>query len=292
MDIASGVAGLIKAALAVRTGLIAEPAPPSAPTRHRFRELSVLLNTRLSSGAAPPGRGGRRERVRCQEGTNAHVILEEAPPSRGLERVPPRLLVLSARTPAALDAAAANPPAISPESERDLGNVAFTLQEGRRHFAHRRAFVCLNTVDAASGPAPSGNFGPRGGAAGVRDLRWIPVSRTGVPAPGMAGRSTRASRCFRESRSLLQTARRRPARTCSPFSSSRRRGEARRRARFTARGWPSRPCSSSVRARAAVGAGASARRDVGHSLGEFVAATSPACLRSATPFPSSPRAGG
>jgi acyl transferase domain-containing protein len=85
-------------------------------------------------------------------GTNAHVILEEAPeavasPVDDAEQ----LIVLSARSAAALDAATlglrdhlAGHPADS------LADVAFTLQTGRRRFAHRRAIAAKGTDDAVA----------------------------------------------------------------------------------------------------------------------------------------------
>ena len=85
-------------------------------------------------------------------GTNAHVVLEEAPsapepaPSR-----PHQLLVLSARTPGALDAATANLAAhLERHPQANLADVAHTLEIGRRAFAYRRAVVAHDSASAVS----------------------------------------------------------------------------------------------------------------------------------------------
>jgi acyl transferase domain-containing protein/thioesterase domain-containing protein/2-polyprenyl-3-methyl-5-hydroxy-6-metoxy-1,4-benzoquinol methylase/acyl carrier protein len=85
-------------------------------------------------------------------GTNAHVVLEEAPaapepsPSRSHQ-----LLVLSARSPAALATAAANLAAhLEQHRGESLADVAHTLSIGRRAFAHRRAVVAKDSITAAS----------------------------------------------------------------------------------------------------------------------------------------------
>ena len=83
-------------------------------------------------------------------GTNAHVVMEEAPLLPGSEAAAgPQLLTLSARTPAALarmalqlaDHLEANP-------RINLADVAWTLAVGRKAFAHRIA-VAAGDVPAA-----------------------------------------------------------------------------------------------------------------------------------------------
>ncbi|MGE5844377.1 MAG: acyltransferase domain-containing protein, partial [Syntrophaceae bacterium] len=83
-------------------------------------------------------------------GTNVHAIVQEAPetmvsgPSR--ER---QLLLLSGRTLQALDSNCAN---LAGHLKRNpglnLADVAYTLQKGRRAFAHRRAMVCRDVGEA------------------------------------------------------------------------------------------------------------------------------------------------
>jgi amino acid adenylation domain-containing protein len=152
LDIASGVTGLIKAALAVRTGLI----PPSLHYEKPnpaidFESSPFYVNTQLSEWR--PASGPRRAGVSAfgVGGTNAHVVLEEPPE---LSAAAPRsceLLLLSARTPAALEARAAELARHLDENpDLELGDVAFTLREGRRHFTRRRALVCSDTAQAVA----------------------------------------------------------------------------------------------------------------------------------------------
>ncbi|MBS2023574.1 MAG: SDR family NAD(P)-dependent oxidoreductase, partial [Deltaproteobacteria bacterium] len=84
-------------------------------------------------------------------GTNAHVVLEEAPPAEPLP--PPKrsrqLLVLSARTPGAADHAVKNLAAHLTDSPAlALADVASTLQRGRKAFRHRRAVVASSIPEA------------------------------------------------------------------------------------------------------------------------------------------------
>src|SRR5262249_50059167 len=86
-------------------------------------------------------------------GTNVHAVLEEAPaPAPSGPARPWQLLVLSARSAAALDAASAGLARhLEENSEEKLANfadIAWTLQAGRRVFPHRRALVCRDAADA------------------------------------------------------------------------------------------------------------------------------------------------
>jgi acyl transferase domain-containing protein len=77
-------------------------------------------------------------------GTNAHVILDEAPPpaTTTLAR-PAQLLVLSARTPTALSRMATRlADHLERHPELEFADVAYTLHVGRRMFNERRALVC------------------------------------------------------------------------------------------------------------------------------------------------------
>lgn len=148
---AAGVAGVIKAALAARCGVL----PPSlhfdTPNpRIDFPSSPFFVNDRLNAWHAAPG----AKRVAAVSsfgigGTNAHLILEEPPivkPTISGEK--PRIFPLSAKTPGALGRAAGQLARfLERHPETDLDDVAFTLQEGRRAFDMRGAVVAANTAE-------------------------------------------------------------------------------------------------------------------------------------------------
>lgn len=86
-------------------------------------------------------------------GTNAHLILQEAPASsrpgpaeRGAE-----LITLSARDATALGALAARcTDHLDANPQTQLADLAFSLNAGRSHFQHRMAFVAKSVEDAAA----------------------------------------------------------------------------------------------------------------------------------------------
>jgi amino acid adenylation domain-containing protein len=147
LDAASGAAGLIKAVLALHHRTI----PPTLHFRRPNPELGLeespfFVNTALR--AWQPAGGPRRAGVSAfgMGGTNAHVVLEEAPPAE--PSGPSRrwqLLTVSARTRSALARAAeqlAEHLAAEPDDKSgDVADVAWTLHVGRRAFPHRRAVV-------------------------------------------------------------------------------------------------------------------------------------------------------
>jgi malonyl CoA-acyl carrier protein transacylase/thioesterase domain-containing protein/acyl carrier protein len=83
-------------------------------------------------------------------GTNAHVILEEAPePAPSQPGRPVRLVTLSAKTPAALDdATRALAGHLREFPDENLDDMAYTLHVGRTEFAHRRMFVARDYPQA------------------------------------------------------------------------------------------------------------------------------------------------
>ncbi|MFA5956079.1 SDR family NAD(P)-dependent oxidoreductase [Hyphomicrobium sp.] len=86
-------------------------------------------------------------------GTNAHLVLEEAPPRQATHgrESEPQLLVLSARSNKALDAASKNLAYhLRTHPHQRLGDIAFTLTNGRETFEHRRAIVANSTASAAT----------------------------------------------------------------------------------------------------------------------------------------------
>jgi acyl transferase domain-containing protein len=149
LDTGAGVAGLFKAVLALRHGLL----PPSLHYEQPNPEIDFAaspfyVNATLKAWTSTPRRAGVSSFG--IGGTNAHVVLEEAPEveRRGASR-PHHLLVLSARTSSALEAVTTNlAEHLKRHESTELADVAYTLQVGRTRFAHRRALVCRDLDDA------------------------------------------------------------------------------------------------------------------------------------------------
>ncbi|MET7528670.1 type I polyketide synthase [Streptomyces goshikiensis] len=153
LDSAAGIAGLIKAVLAVEHGQLPPTLHFEKPNpRIELTGSPFYVNTELLPW--PEGDGPRRAGVSSfgLGGTNAHVILEQAPkvprgpqPMAGAEQ----LLVLSAKSPEALEAATDQlQDHLRTNSAIPLADVAFTLQQGRRAFSYRRMLVAGSTEEA------------------------------------------------------------------------------------------------------------------------------------------------
>jgi len=150
--IAAGATGVIKTALALAHEQIPPSIHYSSPNpKIDFAASPLIVNDALTPW--PRAQQPRRAGVSSfgVGGTNAHVILEEAPPCpASTAAVGPQLLTLSARSPAALETMAqqladhfdANP-------DLNLADVAYTLQVGRSVFDHRLCAVATSPAEAA-----------------------------------------------------------------------------------------------------------------------------------------------
>jgi acyl transferase domain-containing protein len=200
---AAGVAGLIKAALSLAHRTL----PPSLHFEAPNPQIDLAAGPfRVLGKAAPWPAGETPRRAGVSSfglgGTNAHAVLEEAPdPEPGDPPTrPAQLLVLSARTPAALDAAAERL-AAHLESSPDIANIAdiaWTSQVGRRGFEHRRAVVAHDRKDAIAAlrdPARALS-GRREGAKGRPVVFLFPG--LGDQYPGMARGLYATEPVFRE----------------------------------------------------------------------------------------------
>ena len=114
-----------------------------------FAESPFYVNSKLS-----PWKSDRVRRAGVSSfgigGTNAHVVVEEAPaPSKSGDSGPWQLLLLSSKTDTALEAMTSNlAEHFAKHPELNLADAAYTLQLGRSQFQHRRMAVCRDLADA------------------------------------------------------------------------------------------------------------------------------------------------
>jgi phthiocerol/phenolphthiocerol synthesis type-I polyketide synthase E len=165
LECAAGIAGLIKTVLSLKHQLI----PPSlhfdqANPNIDFADTPFYVVTKLQqwpAGDIPRTAGVSSFGI---GGTNAHVILQQAPE---IIQTPVRqtlpsclasnntnswhLLPLSAKTGSALNKMTANLlNYIHSHQVIDLADIASTLQSGRQAFSHRQFIICQNREDSLS----------------------------------------------------------------------------------------------------------------------------------------------
>jgi phthiocerol/phenolphthiocerol synthesis type-I polyketide synthase E len=152
LDSAAGVTGIIKTVLSLKHSSI----PPSLHFKRPnpaidFESTPFFVNNKLSEWSGPlPRRAGVSSFG--IGGTNAHIVLEEAPAAvpSGTSR-PWQLLALSAKTESALEAATSNfTEHFKQHPDLNLADAAHTLLTGRKPFKHRKAFVVKDLSDAIS----------------------------------------------------------------------------------------------------------------------------------------------
>ncbi len=148
LDIASGVVGLIKTILALEKEWLPATLHFKAPNPKLDLENSPFhVNSSLQPW--PRGATPRRAGVNAAGvgGTNVHLVLEEAPEIASAAIPSPedgaaQLFVLSARGSSALrDARSRLAAHLALHGEQCLGDIAYTLQTGRRAFNCRFAAV-------------------------------------------------------------------------------------------------------------------------------------------------------
>ena len=158
VEAAAGASALAKVALSLEHGEI--------PPLLHLKQLNPLLEPLSQSFTTPtslqpwPSTTGRRRLAGVTSlgfsGTNAHVLIEEAPATATVQRNPPaeadrpHLICLSARTgPALGDLVKAYTARLEGCSMQAFADVCFTTNAGRAHFPHRLAVVA-STASVAS----------------------------------------------------------------------------------------------------------------------------------------------
>jgi acyl transferase domain-containing protein/acyl carrier protein len=145
---AAGVAGVIKMVLALQHGVLPRSLHAELPSRHvDWSSGAVKLLAEPVAWTAQ----GRTRRAGVSSfgisGTNAHVILEEAPADTDAASLPAAtsgavLLPISARSPAALEnLLSAYERHLVANSSVSIADISYTACVRRTHHAHRRAVV-------------------------------------------------------------------------------------------------------------------------------------------------------
>ena len=276
---AAGVAGIIKTTLALKHKLL----PPSLHFEQPNPKIDFVnspfyVNTKLAewkSAAAPRRAGVSSFGV---GGTNAHAIMEEAPaveasgPSR-----PWQLILLSAKSGTALEAATTNlAEHLKQHVEIDFGDVAFTLQVGRKRFNHRRALVCRDLADAVQ-TIESGD--PKRIATAAREMS---DGTTAFMFPGQGSQYINMGRDLYRTESVFRAQVDRCAEILLPklgfdlrqtlYPSEAQADEASTRLNRTLIAQPALFTIEYALAKLLIGWGITPKAMIGHSVGEYVAA--------------------
>ncbi|MEQ1515575.1 MAG: amino acid adenylation domain-containing protein [Usitatibacteraceae bacterium] len=150
--IAAGATGVIKTALA----LAEESIPASLHFNAPNPEIDFANSPFVVNGERSDWKRQARPRLAGVSafgvgGTNAHVILEESPVRQASDVANgPQLLLVSARTSSALGVATENLAAhLATHPSINFADVAHTLRIGRKNFSHRACVVASSASDAA-----------------------------------------------------------------------------------------------------------------------------------------------
>ena len=184
---ASGVISLIKAALVLERGMIPPSINFSRPNPVIDFDASpffVAANASVFESGQTPRRAGVSSFG--IGGTNAHLVLEQAPDPapRTAQDGHAKVLRLSGHTATAVQTMARElADHLESHNDVDLANVATTLQEGRAERTHRAAVTATTTGEAVQ--ALRRRLRPTDTGAGVPALALL-FSGQGSQFPGMA----------------------------------------------------------------------------------------------------------
>lgn len=153
LESAAGVAALIKTVLALQN----EEIPPNLHCNHPNPYIPWdALPIAVPMQCTPWPQGDKRRLAGVSSfgfsGTNAHVILEEAPSYQQKQTTcdrPMHLLCLSAKDESALQQMAESYESYLDQNPSvSLADVTYTANTGRAHFSHRMAMLCKTTTEA------------------------------------------------------------------------------------------------------------------------------------------------
>ncbi|GAA3892225.1 type I polyketide synthase [Streptomyces sedi] len=199
---ASGVTGVIKMVMAMRRGLLPRTLHVDEPSRHVDWSAGAV---ELLTEARPwPERGTpRRAAVSAFgiSGTNAHAIVEQAPPApdpggpgRPMPQVP---WVLSARSAEGVRAQARRlRQRLADEPESNVADVGYTLATARARLDHRAVVLGASREELLAGLGALSEGEPGDGVVSGRargDVRLAAVFSDAGPAPDDAGRELHAA---------------------------------------------------------------------------------------------------
>ena len=207
LQIASGVAGFIKAALAIYHRQIPPTLHFHTPNpRIDFANSPFFVNKHLQDwrrGEEPLRAGVNSLGI---GGTNAHVILEEAP-SLKTQQQPggtPHVLPISARSHTALRALIGRyRDALEHADDSSLADICFTAAVGRAHFGERFAAVGSSVAELRDALAAALSTAKNGSETGAKHAK---LTRVGFLFPGVGTQSLeRARRLYETEPRFRQT---------------------------------------------------------------------------------------
>lgn len=205
LDAAAGITGFLKVVLALKHAVV-PPSPYFGEPNPGIDLAGSPFEVPTAERAWERPRGGRRLGGVSgfgMGGTNAHVILQEAPdPARAAPPLRERhLLVLSARTPGALETARERLRAHlltgTGPSPAELADIGATLHLGRTAFTHRMALIADSTANAAAALAPGSPEAMAGHVEARRELVFM-FSGQGAQHVGMGAELYRTEPAYRE----------------------------------------------------------------------------------------------
>lgn len=278
-DAAAGMMGLIKIILSLKHRQLVPSLHFHTPSPQiDWVNSPFYVNTQLRDWLPPfPRRAGVS--AFGIGGTNAHVIVEEAPPRESTDEGRPwQVLVWSAKTPSALEQATTRLlDHLQQHAEQPLTDIAYTYQCGRRAFAYRRMVVCRDRQDAIA--ALEGSQPQRILTARSTEQVALPVV---LMFPGQGSQYVSMARQLYQTEPTFRAQIDRCAELLQPqlgldlrhllFASNDRADEAAQQLRQTAIAQPALFVIEYALARLWEAWGVQPQALIGHSIGEYVAA--------------------